>query len=150
MHAGSDDPDAALLLLARTGFVAGTDKRFAQTIEAIRAELSAGPLLYRLSGSRSVEGTFVACSFWLVDVLVRSGHDDEAGKPWRELTGYASDLGLFAEEIDPSSGAFLVYRIPYQTLRDHVTPGHGGRACFPSAARGTGSPGAVRESGGSP
>jgi len=24
-----------------------------------------------------------------------------------EITAYASDLGLFAEEIDPSSGAFL-------------------------------------------
>ena len=106
-YAGSDDLDAALLLLARTGFVAGTDQRFGQTIEAIRSELSAGPLLYRLSGARSFEGTFVACSFWLVDALVRSGQEDEAGKLWRDLTGYASDLGLFAEEIDPSSGAFL-------------------------------------------
>jgi GH15 family glucan-1,4-alpha-glucosidase len=49
----------------------------------------------------------VACSFWLVDALVRSGQSGEARKLWRELTGYASDLGLFAEEIDPSSGAFL-------------------------------------------
>ena len=106
-HAGSDDLDAALLLLARTGFLGGDDKRFAQTIEAIRAELSAGPLLYRMSDSRSFEGTFVACSFWLVDALVRSGQGDEARTLWRELAGYASDLGLFAEEIDPSSGAFL-------------------------------------------
>lgn len=106
-HAGSDDLDAALLLLARTGFLAGDDKRFAQTIEAIRAELSAGPLMYRMSDSRSFEGTFVACSFWLVDALVRSGHQDEARTLWHELAGYASDLGLFAEEIDPSSGAFL-------------------------------------------
>ena len=106
-HAGSDDLDASLLLLARTGFLAGRDKRFRLTIEAIRAELSAGPLLYRLSGSRSCEGAFVACSFWLVDALVRSGQSGEARKLWRELTSYASDLGLFAEEIDPSSGAFL-------------------------------------------
>ena len=37
----------------------------------------------------------------------QSGQSGEARKLWRELTGYASDLGLFAEEIDPSSGAFL-------------------------------------------
>jgi hypothetical protein len=36
-------------------------------------------------------------------MLVRSGHDDEARKLWRELSGYASDLRLSAEEIDPSS-----------------------------------------------
>ena len=69
----------------------GGDKRFRQTIEAIRAELSAGPLLYRLSGSRSFEGALVACRFWLVDALVRSGQSGEARKLWRELTGYASD-----------------------------------------------------------
>jgi GH15 family glucan-1,4-alpha-glucosidase len=63
--------------------------------------------MYRMSDSRSFEGTFVACSFWLVDALVRSGHQDEARTLWHELAGYASDLGLFAEEIDPSSGAFL-------------------------------------------
>jgi GH15 family glucan-1,4-alpha-glucosidase len=46
-HAGSDELDASLLLLARTGFVDGKDRRFTRTIEAIRAELAEGPLLWR-------------------------------------------------------------------------------------------------------
>ena len=49
----------------------------------------------------------MACSFWLIDALVRNGHTDEGRKLWHDLTGYASDLGLFAEEIDPATGAFL-------------------------------------------
>ena len=49
----------------------------------------------------------MACSFWLIDALVRNGHADEGRKLWHDLTGYASDLGLFAEEIDPATGAFL-------------------------------------------
>ena len=107
-HAGSDELDASLLLLARTGFLGGRDRRFGQTIRAIRAELTAeGPLLYRFSGARDFEGAFVACSFWLTDALVRNGHAEEARKLWDDLTGYASDLGLFAEEIDPATGAFL-------------------------------------------
>jgi GH15 family glucan-1,4-alpha-glucosidase len=106
-HAGSDELDASLLLLARTGVVGGRDRRFGQTIRAIRAELAEGPLLYRFSGARDFEGAFVACSFWLIDALVRNGHSDEARKLWRDLTRYASDLGLFAEEIDPATGAFL-------------------------------------------
>ncbi len=106
-HAGSDELDASLLLLARTGFLDGKDPRFAQTIRAIRAELAGGPLLYRFSGAREIEGAFVACSFWLIDALVRSGHARQARKLWRELVSLVSDLGLLAEEIDPATGAFL-------------------------------------------
>ena len=107
-HAGSDQLDASLLLLARTGFVRGRDRRFTQTIRAIRAELTAdGPLLYRFTGAQEFEGAFVACSFWLIDALARNGHAEEACKLWADLIGYASDLGLFAEEIDPATGAFL-------------------------------------------
>ncbi len=106
-HAGSDELDASLLLLARTGFVDGKDPRFTQTIRAIRSELAHGPLLYRFSGAADIEGAFVACSFWLIDALVRNGHLPQAKKVWGELTGYVSDLGLLAEEIDPATGAFL-------------------------------------------
>jgi len=106
-HAGSDTLDASLLLLARTGFLGGRDRRFTQTIRAIRAELADGPLLYRFSGAKDIEGAFVACSFWLVDALVRNGRAGQARTLWRELTPYVSDLGLLAEEIDPATGAFL-------------------------------------------
>jgi GH15 family glucan-1,4-alpha-glucosidase len=106
-HAGSDKLDASLLLLARSGFTGGKDRRFTQTIRAIRAELGEGPLLYRFSGADKIEGTFVACSFWLIDALVRNGHKPAARKLWRELTAYTSELGLLAEEIDPDTGAFL-------------------------------------------
>jgi GH15 family glucan-1,4-alpha-glucosidase len=106
-RAGSDDLDASLLLLARTGFVDGKDPRFTQTIKAIRAELAEGPLLYRFTGGREIEGAFVPCSFWLVDALVRNGQVRQARKLWREMTGHVSDLGLLSEEIDPATGAFL-------------------------------------------
>jgi len=106
-HAGSDELDASLLLLARTGFVDGKDRRFTQTIRAIRAELADGPLLYRFGGANEMEGAFVACSFWLIDALVRNGHPRQARKLWGELIPHVSDVGLLAEEIDPATGAFL-------------------------------------------
>ena len=106
-HAGSDELDASLLLLARTGFIDGKDRRFTQTIRAIRAELAEGPLLYRFSGACEIEGTFVACSFWLIDALVRNGHARQGRRLWRELIAHVSDLGLLAEELDPETGAFL-------------------------------------------
>jgi GH15 family glucan-1,4-alpha-glucosidase len=104
---GSSGLDASLLLLARSGFLRGDDPRFATTIGAIRGSLGEGPLMYRFTGANEIEGTFVACSFWLIDALVRSGQGGEARKLWHELTAHASDLGLFSEQIDPATGAFL-------------------------------------------
>ncbi len=49
----------------------------------------------------------MACSFWLVDALVRNGRTNQARKLWRQLISHVSDLGLLAEEIDPATGAFL-------------------------------------------
>lgn len=104
-YAGSDDLDAATLLAARTGFDRG--ERLAGTVDAVRAELGRGALLYRYTGMEHEEGAFVACSFWLVDALCHLGRVDEAEKVMAEVLGYASDVGLFSEQIDPATGAFL-------------------------------------------
>lgn len=105
--AGTDELDASLLLLGRTGYLAGDAPEFRATVDAIRSELGRGALVYRRTGADEYEGAFVACSFWLVDALARCGSPDEARQVWRGITRYASDLGLFAEQIDPDSGAFL-------------------------------------------
>ncbi len=102
--AGSEDLDAAVLLAGRMGFLAGDDPRFTQTIDAIRGELADGPLLYRYTGAREQENAFLACSFWLVDALVRAGRRGEAREVWKGATAHASDLGLLSEEADPASG----------------------------------------------
>ncbi len=107
-HAGTDDLDAAVLLAARVGYLDGHDPRLHATIDAVRGELGAGgPLLYRYTGQDRHEGAFVACSFWLVEALARTGRLDEARRTMNELLALSNDVGLFSEEIDPASGAFL-------------------------------------------
>jgi GH15 family glucan-1,4-alpha-glucosidase len=107
-HAGTDDLDAATLRVARTGFVDPAVELVGATIDAVRRELSAGgPLLYRYTGQQEVEGAFLACSFWLVEALARAGRVGEARETMDELLGYANDLGLFSEEVDPESRELL-------------------------------------------
>jgi GH15 family glucan-1,4-alpha-glucosidase len=104
-YAGTDDLDAAVLLSARIGFDRG--ERMASTIEALRAELGVGPLLYRYTGMVGKEGAFLACSFWLVEALALTGRAGEAGSLMDELCALANDVGLYSEEMDPRTGAML-------------------------------------------
>jgi GH15 family glucan-1,4-alpha-glucosidase len=101
--------DASLLTLALVEYESDP-RRLSSTIDAIRERLGAGPLLYRYLGEDGLprgEGAFTTCSFWLVDALARLGRVDEAAALMDGLAPLANDLGLFAEEIDPSSGEQL-------------------------------------------
>ena len=84
------------------------------TVDAVVDELGVGDgLLHRYDPQRlpdglpGEEGAFLLCSFWLVDNLVGQGRVDEAGQMYEGLCDRANPLGLLAEEIDPSTGAFL-------------------------------------------
>jgi GH15 family glucan-1,4-alpha-glucosidase len=106
-YPGSDGLDASILLGARLGYFEPDDERFARTIETLRTELGDGPFLYRTSELRNQEGCFLACSFWLVDTLARMGRLGEARELMDKLLEVANDVGLYAEEIEPRTGAFL-------------------------------------------
>jgi GH15 family glucan-1,4-alpha-glucosidase len=109
---GSDDLDSALLVLPQLGIEPAGSPRIRGTIDAIRAELGAGgPLLYRYPPGRDglpgTEGAFLPCSFWLAQALAVTGRLDEAHEVFGELVARSSRLGLYAEEMDPATGAHL-------------------------------------------
>src|SRR5207249_2531405 len=107
---GGDDLDASVLLGAVFGYAGAGSPRMSSTIDAIRRELAHGPLLERYSGDDGLaggEGAFVACSFWLVEALAHAGRLDEAAELMEQLLDLANDVGLYAEQIDPGTGAFL-------------------------------------------
>jgi len=108
--ADSEDLDASVLLGAKFGYGDPAGTRFSRTIDALRRELGRGPFLYRYlrdDDLRGKEGTFLCCSFWLAEVLGLAGRRAEAVDLLNELIAFANDVGLYAEEIDPSTSAFL-------------------------------------------
>jgi GH15 family glucan-1,4-alpha-glucosidase len=107
-YTGSDQLDAAVLLMARFGYSEPGDQRLSTTIDAIIAELGAADgLVYRYSGQQHQEGAFLACSCWLVEALVHAGRTHEAKRLFNQFVSHANDAGLLSEEIDPASGDLL-------------------------------------------
>jgi GH15 family glucan-1,4-alpha-glucosidase len=109
-HAGGDELDASLLLGILFGYDAPDPGRLAATVDALRRDLGRGPLLLRYSGDDGLpgaEGAFLCCSFWLADALARIGRLEEATELMEQLIALASDLGLYAEELDPETNAQL-------------------------------------------
>jgi GH15 family glucan-1,4-alpha-glucosidase len=107
-YAGTDELDAAVLLMARTGFAEPGDWRLCATIDAILDELVvSGSLVYRYSGQREKEGAFLACSCWLVEALVHVGRVQEAEQRFTEFVEHANDVGLLTEELDPATRELL-------------------------------------------
>src|SRR6202167_6178763 len=49
------------------------------------------------------EGAFLACSFWLVDNYVLQAREKDARELFGRLLSLRNDVGLLAEEYDPSS-----------------------------------------------
>lgn len=108
---GEQHMDASLFLLARYGYVDPSSPRMRGTCRRLYDELGRGPLLRRYvrteDGLPPGEGAFGICSFWAVQCLCRQGEAERARKSFDRLLSYANDVGLYAEEIDPDTGAAL-------------------------------------------
>jgi GH15 family glucan-1,4-alpha-glucosidase len=111
---GSNQLDAALLLIPQVGFLPASDPRVAGTVEAVRKELLQDGFVMRYipdeqaaDGLPPGEGAFLACSFWLVDALALVGRRDEALALFERLLSLRNDVGLFSEEYDQKSGRLI-------------------------------------------
>jgi GH15 family glucan-1,4-alpha-glucosidase len=53
------------------------------------------------------EGTFLLCTFWLAQAQALAGQVDDARATFERAVAFITDVGLLAEEIDPTSGELL-------------------------------------------
>jgi GH15 family glucan-1,4-alpha-glucosidase len=111
---GSDALDASALMMPIVGFIAADDPKMKSTINAIAERLTDHRgLVYRYAvehtddGLAGEEGTFLLCTFWLAHALALAGEVERAKETCQRAVEYANDVGLFAEEVEPSSGELL-------------------------------------------
>jgi GH15 family glucan-1,4-alpha-glucosidase len=104
--------DAASLLIPIVGFADFDDPRVKATTEQVSSKLAADGFVRRyltdgMDGIDGDEGAFLICSFWLVECLARGGEEERARELFERLISHCNDVGLLAEEVDPSSGELL-------------------------------------------
>jgi GH15 family glucan-1,4-alpha-glucosidase len=105
-----DKADASNLLLPAIGLIDPLDPRFRSTVRAYEKLLAPDGLMRRYKHPDDFGHTtsaFSICSFWWVEALAMMGEVDEAVALFQRLEQYANPLGLFSEDIDPSTGALL-------------------------------------------
>jgi GH15 family glucan-1,4-alpha-glucosidase len=106
-----DRVGAALLQMGCLGYKDAAHPRMRATYDRIRARLDRNGLLYRYEqgydGLESREGAFGICSFWAIENLAKRGDLSAAAEAFDHTLSFANDLLLFAEEIDPDTGALL-------------------------------------------
>jgi GH15 family glucan-1,4-alpha-glucosidase len=108
-----DELDASLLVLPQVGFIEATDPLMVRTVEAIERDLTEDGLVLRYRTNRvddglpAGEGTFLLCSFWLVDCLVLMGRRADANKLFERLMEMRNDLGLLSEQYNTSDRRLL-------------------------------------------
>ncbi len=112
-HYDTDALDASNLLAPLVRFLPPDHEVVRATVLAIADELTDHGLVLRYKveetddGLHGEEGTFAICSFWLVAALSEIGEGDHARALCERLLSLAGPLNLYAEEIEPRSGAHL-------------------------------------------
>jgi GH15 family glucan-1,4-alpha-glucosidase len=102
-HYETEELDASNLLIPLLGFLPPDDPRVVSTVDLTTHELSQNGFVYRYTahdGLEGQEGSFLVCTFWLIDCLVAMGRLEEAETWLRNVEKAANHLGLFAEEYD--------------------------------------------------
>jgi GH15 family glucan-1,4-alpha-glucosidase len=112
---GSDELDAAMLLIPLVGFLPATDERVVGTVAAIEANLVRDGFVQRYTQRRDNdvdglppgEGAFLACTFWLASNYALMGRHEEARETFGRLLALRNDVGLLSEEYDTEAGRLV-------------------------------------------
>jgi GH15 family glucan-1,4-alpha-glucosidase len=102
--------DASNLLFPLQEFLPFEDPRVRSNLDRTLEGLTENGLVYRYKaddGVAGTEGAFGLCTFWLVDALAMSDRLDQGFEVFEGMLNRANHLGLFSEQIDPTTGAYL-------------------------------------------
>lgn len=107
--AGSEAVDISAILFPTWGYGAPDSAQMLATLRVLERDYARGDFYWRhleeLGGGE--EGAFLAGTLWVAQYWILRGDLPRARRMLETALAYATDLGFFAEEADPRSGAML-------------------------------------------
>jgi alpha,alpha-trehalase len=107
MYYGSEELDAANLLMFHYGFLDKDDPRMTGTVKKSMDILIKDNLAFRYLVKDEFgmpENFFIVCTFWMINALYLIGERDKARAMFDNIIGHANKFGLFSEDIEISTG----------------------------------------------
>jgi GH15 family glucan-1,4-alpha-glucosidase len=104
---GTEDLDAAVLMMNELGIIEASDPRFISTVECIGRELNRNGYMLRYAAPDDFgepETAFLVIKFWYLDALVAIGRPDEAREHFEALLAVRNSYGLLSEDLHPETG----------------------------------------------
>jgi len=104
---GSEDLDAAVLLLPELGVIDAHDPRFVKTVAAMERELLRGKHMMRYASPDDFgmpEAAFLICRYWLIDAYWALGRREQARELFVDSLRYRNRYGLMSEDIHLQTG----------------------------------------------
>ncbi len=104
------NPDASNLLLPSIGLIDARDERFTNTLRAYEERLVERGFMLRYKNADDFGETtsaFTICSFWWAEALALSGRLDDAVAVFDRMVAHCNPLGLFSEDVEPTTGELL-------------------------------------------
>lgn len=101
--------DISAALFPTWGYTAADSAEMLATMRVLERDYARGDLYWRHLEElgRSEEGAFLAGTLWVAQYWILRRDLPRARKVLESALAYATDLGFFAEEADPGSGALL-------------------------------------------
>lgn len=107
MYYGGKELDASNLLMLHYGFLDKKDPRIMSMVLNTYRELTKDGFVLRYKAADEFglpQNAFIVCTFWMINALYLTGHEQQAREMLEKMMGSANRFGLFSEDIETDTG----------------------------------------------
>ncbi|MBU1113090.1 MAG: glycoside hydrolase family 15 protein [Candidatus Omnitrophica bacterium] len=107
MYYGSQELDAANLLMLHYGFLDKSDPRMVSTVKKTHEELTRSGFTFRYISEDEFgqpENAFIVCTFWMINALCLIGEEKKSREMLENILRCLNKFNLFSEDVEINSG----------------------------------------------